>query len=81
MRHHNRHLVVFITFLSLVPLVYFIPDGVAQILPDQKFLQVVVAVGIIVPVTSYLILPLALYAVKYINNKHIGSAVHRYFCR
>ena len=55
----NRHLVAFITFIVLVPLVYFIPDWVAQFLPQSKLLNVVVAVAMIVPIITYIVMPLA----------------------
>ena len=56
----NQHMMALITFLALVPLVYFIPDVVAQFLPANKLLNVIVAVGIIVPIISYLVLPISL---------------------
>ncbi|WP_236702601.1 hypothetical protein [Thalassomonas actiniarum] len=48
-----------ITFLALVPLVYFIPDFAGQFLPAIKWLNVMAAVGIIVPIMSYIIMPIA----------------------
>ncbi|NRB40000.1 MAG: hypothetical protein HRU20_16285 [Pseudomonadales bacterium] len=55
----NRHIMAFITFLALVPLVYFIPDLIAPFLPANKLLNVVVTIAIIVPIISYLIMPIA----------------------
>lgn len=60
----NQHLVAFVTFLALVPLVYFIPDWVSVFLPENKFINVIVAVGIIVPIISYVILPLFLKVLR-----------------
>lgn len=56
----SRHLIALITFLALIPLVYLIPEGLVHVLPDNKLLNVVVTVGIIVPIISYIIMPLAL---------------------
>jgi len=53
----SQHMMALITFLALVPLVYFIPDLVARFLPASKLLNVIVAVGIIVPIISYLVMP------------------------
>jgi len=55
----NQHIIALITFLGLVPLVYFIPEFVGQFLPAIKWLNVVVVVGIIVPIISYVLVPLA----------------------
>ncbi|USD22342.1 hypothetical protein [Microbulbifer variabilis] len=71
MVHHNKHFAPLITFLSLIPLVYFIPDSLALILPDHKLLQVITAVAIIVPIISYLILPLAFYSVRHIYGENV----------
>jgi hypothetical protein len=38
-------------------LVYFIPDFVGQFLPALKWLNVMVVVGIIVPIISYGVMP------------------------
>jgi antibiotic biosynthesis monooxygenase (ABM) superfamily enzyme len=55
----SQHVIAVITFLALLPLVYFIPDFVGQFLPAIKFLNVIVVVGIIVPIISYLVMPIA----------------------
>ena len=55
----NEHVMALITFLALLPLVYFIPDVVGQFLPAIKWLNVTVAVGIIVPIISYVVVPAA----------------------
>lgn len=55
----NKHILALITFLALVPLVYYIPDFVGQFLPAIKWLNVVVVVGIIVPIMSYVVMPVA----------------------
>lgn len=55
----NKHVMALITFLALLPQVYFIPDFVGQFLPDIKWLNVTVTVGIIVPIMSYIVMPTA----------------------
>ena len=55
----NKHVMALITFLALLPLVYFIPDVVRLFLPAIKWLNVTVAVGIIVPIMSYVVVPTA----------------------
>ena len=50
----SQHVIALITFLTLLPLVYFIPDFVGQFLPAIKWLNVMIVVGIIVPIISYL---------------------------
>jgi len=57
----NKHIIALITFLALVPLVYFIPDFVGQFLPAIKWLNVIVVVGIIVPIISYGVMPITTY--------------------
>ena len=56
----NQHIMALISFLALVPLVYFIPDFVGQYVTDNKLLNVIVAVGIIVPIISYIVVPVSL---------------------
>jgi len=55
----SQHAIALVTFLALLPLVYFIPDFIAPLLPAIKWLNVVVVVGIIVPIISYGVIPLA----------------------
>ena len=55
----SKHLIALITFLALLPLVYFIPDFVGQFLPKLKWLNVLVVVGVIVPIISYIVMPIA----------------------
>lgn len=55
----NQHILALITFLALVPLVYYIPEFIGQFLPAIKWLNVVVVVGIIVPIISYVVVPIS----------------------
>lgn len=56
-RKNQQHIMAFITFLALVPLVYFIPDWIAPMLPASKLINVIAAVGLIVPIISYGVMP------------------------
>ena len=53
----NPHLMALITFLSLVPLVYFVPPIISPFLPAIKWLNVAIEVGIIVLIMSYGVMP------------------------
>jgi hypothetical protein len=59
-RKPNQHLMALITFILLVPLVYFIPEFINLYIPDNKLAQVIAAVGIIVIIISYIAMPLTL---------------------
>ncbi|MCJ8319537.1 MAG: hypothetical protein MJK12_07875 [Colwellia sp.] len=55
----NKHLIALINYVALVPLVYFIPEWIAPFLPANKLLQVCAVVAIIVPIISYIVMPIA----------------------
>jgi hypothetical protein len=65
----NKHVNTLITYLVLVPLVYFVPEILKDVLPDNKLLSVMVVVGIIVPVISYLVMPF----VEYVRDKELNK--------
>jgi len=56
----NQHLVATFTFAVLLPLVYYIPPLVVSKVTDNHFMVTVLSLGIIVPVISYVALPLFL---------------------
>lgn len=56
----SRHWVALYTFIILLPLVYFIPMWVAENVSDSHGVVTVISVAMIVPLVSYLFLPLAL---------------------
>jgi len=62
----NKHLIALINYFALVPLVYFIPEWVSPYLPANKFLQVSIVVAIIVPIISYIVMPVTM---KQLTNK------------
>ncbi|WP_417545440.1 hypothetical protein [Marinobacter sp.] len=53
----NQHLMALVTFIALVPLVYWIPELIEPFLPANKLLHVITAVGIIVPIIAYGVVP------------------------
>ena len=60
MKRPNRHFIALINYFALVPLVYFIPEWVIPYLVVNKFLQVCVVVAIIVPIISYIVIPITM---------------------
>lgn len=60
MKAPNKHLIALINYLALVPLVYFIPAWLQPYLPENKLLQVSIIVAIIVPIISYIVMPLTM---------------------
>lgn len=62
----NKHLIALINYVALVPLVYFIPAWLSPYLPTVKFLQVCIIVAVIVPIISYIVMPITM---KVLNRK------------
>lgn len=60
MRPPNKHFIALINYFALVPLVYFIPAFMQPILPDSRFLQVSIIVAVIVPIISYVVMPVTM---------------------
>jgi len=54
----NRHLTAVFTFFALLPLVYFIPPWIALYISTNQLIITILAVLIIVPVVSYLFMPI-----------------------
>jgi len=55
------------TYLSLLPMVYFLPKWLAPYLPESELLRLMVLLAIIVPITSYLVLPNVIKVLKFIK--------------
>jgi len=64
----NRHLMALVTFLSLLPLVYFIPELIILHVTDNKLLSTLLAVAIIVPIISYGVMPCFIKAYRFLQN-------------
>ncbi len=54
----NRHLTAVFTFFALLPLVYFIPPWIASYISNNQLIITILAVLIIVPVVSYIFMPI-----------------------
>jgi hypothetical protein len=65
----NQHLVATFTFAVLLPLVYYIPPWLASNVTDNHFFVTVLSLVIIVPVISYVALPLFFKGLKVLNEK------------
>lgn len=73
----NRHLIALITFLTLIPLVYFIPPTLDMYLkPLLMELNLplhlsitIIAVAIIVPIISYIVIPMCMKIHEHLINK------------
>ncbi|NQZ79628.1 MAG: hypothetical protein HRT52_01310 [Colwellia sp.] len=72
MKPPNKHLIALINYLALVPLVYFIPAWLQPYLPENKFIQVCIIVAIIVPIISYIVMPLTM---RRLNKKESSSNI------
>lgn len=66
----NKHLIALITYIALVPLVYFIPQWLNPYLPADKFVQVSADVAIIVVIISYMVMPITMKYFTSKNNKN-----------
>lgn len=55
---NNPHIKAAFTFVSLLPLVYYIPPWIIHNLTDNHFFVTVISLAIIVPVVSYVAMPL-----------------------
>ena len=53
----SKHVMALATYLSLLPMVYFLPKWLTTYLPENELLRLMVLLAIIVPITSYLVLP------------------------
>ena len=66
MKPPNKHLLAIINYFALVPLVYFIPQWLSPYLPEKQLLQVCIIVAVIVPIISYIVMPINM---KILNRK------------
>lgn len=60
MKPPNKHLIALINYIALVPLVYFIPQWLGPFLPANQLLQVCIIVAVIVPIISYVVMPVTM---------------------
>lgn len=64
----NKHLVALINYIALVPLVYFIPQWLNPFLPNNELLQVAIIVAVIVPIISYIVMPVTMKKLSEFSN-------------
>ena len=69
MKPHNRHAIAIFNFFTLLPLVYFIPPWLDQHLTNNHLLVTVTSLMIIVPIISYVTMPLFMKSLKLINER------------
>jgi uncharacterized sodium:solute symporter family permease YidK len=60
----NQHVKAGFTFATLLPLVYYIPPWLADNVTDNHFYVTVLSLAIIVPVVSYVAMPLFFKAIE-----------------
>ncbi|KGJ93038.1 hypothetical protein [Colwellia psychrerythraea] len=72
MKPPNKHLLAVINYITLVPLVYFIPTWISPYLPNSKLLQVSIVVAIIVPIISYIVMPMTVKILVRKKSEHCG---------
>jgi len=65
----NRHVIAAFTFITLLPLVYTIPPWLMRNVTDNHFFVTVLALAIIVPIVSYIALPLLFKSFERLNKK------------
>ena len=65
----NRHAIAFFTFVILLPLVYYIPPWLTHNVSDNHLYVTVLAVAIIVPIVTYVALPILFKTIEMINEK------------
>ena len=65
----NRHVVAVFTYIALLPLVYYIPPWLVQHVTNDHLLITVLALAIIVPIISYIALPVLFKLFELVNGK------------
>lgn len=63
----SKHVMALATYLSLLPMVYFIPKWLTTYLPENELLRLMILLAIIVPITSYIVLPSVVKVLKLIK--------------
>jgi antibiotic biosynthesis monooxygenase (ABM) superfamily enzyme len=67
----NKHLLAIATYLSLLPLVFFLPKLLNPYLPENELARLMLLLAIIVPIVSYIILPSVVKALKYLKSRNL----------
>ena len=69
MRPNNQHAIAISTFVTLLPLVYYIPPWIIQNLTDNHLFVTVISLMIIVPVISYIAMPLFIKTLNILKDR------------
>jgi len=64
MKPVNKHFMALCTFILLLPLVYFIPPFISSNISKDHLHVTVISVAIIVPLLSYIAIPLMLRTIS-----------------
>ncbi len=65
----NQHAIAIFTFVTLLPLVYYIPPWIIHNLTDNHLFVTVISLMIIVPVVSYVAMPLFIKSLKILEER------------
>ncbi|MBL1277694.1 MAG: hypothetical protein COB30_016565 [Ectothiorhodospiraceae bacterium] len=69
----SRHVIAAFTFVVLIPLVYYIPPWVMGNVTDNHFLATVLALAVIVPMVSYVALPVLFSVVGFLRGEGLRA--------
>lgn len=69
-KHPPRYKLAILTFIGLLAPVYFIPKSLNVLFPSKDFLVTIVAVGIIVFLMTYMIMPILKWVFRDWINLH-----------
>ncbi|AIS58246.1 hypothetical protein ABF162_26525 (plasmid) [Vibrio coralliilyticus] len=61
----SKHVMAIATYWSLLPMVYFLPKVLHPYLPDNDLIRLMILLAIIVPFTSYIILPSVVRLIRF----------------
>ena len=67
----NKHILAIATYFSLLPLVFFLPKLLNPYLPENELARLMVLLAIIVPITSYLILPNVVKGLRHLKSRNL----------
>ena len=67
----NKHILATATYFSLLPLVFFLPKLLNPYLPENELARLMVLLAIIVPTTSYLILPNVVKGLRHLKSRKL----------
>lgn len=65
----NQHVIAAFTFATLLPLVYYLPPWLEHKVTDNHLFVTVLSLAIIVPIVSYVALPLLFKSFEILNGK------------